>query len=456
MEPLFFYFGKIIFTSGVMFLYYKLFLKDKTFHHYNRFYLLAAVGISLFLPLLKVSYFTLEVNSNIYLLINRLQNLSLPNNLNDDFNYFKTGAFLTGLVAVFFLTKLMFGLFKIQLLKQKFNKENFEGINFYQTDLADAPFSYFKNLFWKNSIEIQFDLGRQSLRHSQKYYMKKHLLFVVLISAFTHAQNKRFTYEYSFATDSANKANVSKEMLVLDVVSTGSKFYSYGKFKDDSLKIVELKRQANSGSEILNFTPTYKGKIHYSISKNYPGFETFMHHSLGSDNYKILDDRKMNWKIIPEKQKIGEFESQKAEITMYGRKWIAWFTTEITIQDGPYKFHGLPGLIVKIDDHAKTHSFDLKGITNFSNHNQLQMNQENNNEVEIPIGYVKYKKLFQEQRNDPGKSLREMLNRPGISIKMIGPDGNELKASEVLRQRELKGIENRKINNNPLELDLLK
>ena len=174
METLFFYFGKVIFTSGVMFLYYKLFLKDKTFHHYNRFYLLATVLISLLLPLLKVRYFTLEVNSDMYLLINRLQNLSSTNNLNDDFNYFKTGAVLTGLVAIFFLAKLIFGLVKIQLFKKKFSKENFEGISFYQTDLAEAPFSFFKNLFWKNSIAIQSDLGRQILKHEMVHIEQKH------------------------------------------------------------------------------------------------------------------------------------------------------------------------------------------------------------------------------------------------------------------------------------------
>ena len=174
METLFFYFGKVIFTSGVMFLYYKLFLKDKTFHHYNRFYLLATVLIGLLLPLLKVSYFTLEVNRDMYLLINRLQYLSSTNNLNDDFNYFKIGAVLTGLVAVFFLTKLIFGLVKIQLLKKKFSKENFEGISFYQTDLAEAPFSFFKNLFWKNSIAIQSDLGRQILKHEMVHIEQKH------------------------------------------------------------------------------------------------------------------------------------------------------------------------------------------------------------------------------------------------------------------------------------------
>ena len=168
------YFGKVIFTSGVMFLYYQLFLKDKTFHHYNRFYLLASMIVSLLLPLLKVSYFTLEVNSNIYLLISKLNNIQSDKNTENDFIYISVIAFSFGLVAVFFLTKLIFGLVKIQLLKKKFLKENFEGISFYQTNLHNAPFSFFKNLFWKDTILIHSDLGRQILKHEMVHIEQKH------------------------------------------------------------------------------------------------------------------------------------------------------------------------------------------------------------------------------------------------------------------------------------------
>lgn len=168
------YFGKVIFTSGVMFLYYQLFLKDKTFHHYNRFYLLASMIVSLLLPLLKVSYFTLEVNSNIYLLISKLNNIQSDKNTENDFIYISVIAFAFGLVAVFFLTKLIFGLVKIQLLKKKFIKENFEGISFYQTNLHNAPFSFFKNLFWKDTILIHSDLGRQILKHEMVHIEQKH------------------------------------------------------------------------------------------------------------------------------------------------------------------------------------------------------------------------------------------------------------------------------------------
>ena len=38
---------------------------------------------------------------------------------------------------------------------------------------------------------------------------------------------------------------------------------------------------------------------------------------------------------------------------------MAWFTSEIPIQRGPWKFGGLPGLIVKISDAKKEYNFEL-------------------------------------------------------------------------------------------------
>jgi len=185
METLFLYFGKVILTSGVLFLYYHLFLKNKTFHHYNRFYLLGIMVISLLLPLLKLSYFTLKVNSDIYLLLNNLQNFNTSKNIGHDFIYFKTGAVFIGLVAFFFLTKLVFGLIKIQQFKKKFKKENFDGITFYQTNLEEAPFSFFKNLFWKDSILMQSDLGRQILKHEMVHIEQKHSLDKIFLELAT-------------------------------------------------------------------------------------------------------------------------------------------------------------------------------------------------------------------------------------------------------------------------------
>ncbi|MCQ4034953.1 M56 family metallopeptidase [Kaistella montana] len=174
MEALFIYFGKVFLASGVMFLYYQLFLKDKTFHHYNRFYLLGVLVLSMILPFFKISYFTIEVNTDIYLLYSKLQNFNSTKTLNHDFPYFQLIAFVVGLVSIFYLGKLFYGIFKIQQLKKEFSKEHFEGINFYQTNLSEAPFSFFKNLFWKDTILIQSDLGRQILKHEMVHIEQKH------------------------------------------------------------------------------------------------------------------------------------------------------------------------------------------------------------------------------------------------------------------------------------------
>jgi len=42
----------------------------------------------------------------------------------------------------------------------------------------------------------------------------------------------------------------------------------------------------------------------------------------------------------------------------------AWFTREIPIAEGPYKFYGLPGLIIKISDSRDYYSFELTKINN--------------------------------------------------------------------------------------------
>jgi hypothetical protein len=172
----------MIVFSSLMFGYYFVFLKDKTFHHYNRFYLLSIVVVSIFLPLIKVEYFTIEVNPDIYLLLNQFNVVQPQNATSNDFNVFSLVFPIVGLVSVFFILKFLGGILKIQTLKKKYPKTKFEGIHFYETALEDAPFSFFKNLFWKDSIPLQSDLGRQILKHEMVHIEQKHTWDKILIS----------------------------------------------------------------------------------------------------------------------------------------------------------------------------------------------------------------------------------------------------------------------------------
>ena len=180
------YFLKVIICSGIMFLYYQFALKDKTFHHYNRFYLLLLVVVSMILPLLKIEYFTIELSDKVFVILNKFQTFADSKNTNEEINYLKYINIAVCGVAFLFLMKFFFGIFKIIQFKNKFKKENFEGINFYQTNLAEAPFSYFKNLFWKNTIIINSDIGRQILKHEMVHIEQKHSydkIFIEIITA---------------------------------------------------------------------------------------------------------------------------------------------------------------------------------------------------------------------------------------------------------------------------------
>ena len=175
----------MILVSAVMSAYYLLFLRDKTFHHYNRFYLLGTMVLSLLLPLLKVEYFTIETDSRILLLLNQLNQNSVQE-VENTFNFWDFGALILGIVSFFLLAKLTLGLVKIHQLKKEFPKESIEGITFYNTNLHDAPFSFFRNLFWKKSILINSDLGKQILKHEMVHIEQKHSfdkLFVQIIQS---------------------------------------------------------------------------------------------------------------------------------------------------------------------------------------------------------------------------------------------------------------------------------
>lgn len=59
---------------------------------------------------------------------------------------------------------------------------------------------------------------------------------------------------------------------------------------------------------------------------------------------------------------ITGLKTYKAQCQFGGRHWVAWFTPEIPVSDGPYKFGGLPGLILKLESADGDFTFHILGI----------------------------------------------------------------------------------------------
>ncbi len=72
----------------------------------------------------------------------------------------------------------------------------------------------------------------------------------------------------------------------------------------------------------------------------------------------------LKWEITNLEKKIDKFECKLANLTFRGRSYEVWFTTDIPIVHGPWKFYGLPGMIVEIYSKDKNIHFLLKSVKN--------------------------------------------------------------------------------------------
>lgn len=287
--------------------------------------------------------------------------------------------------------------------------------------------------------------------------MKKSFLFLALISTLSYAQNQRFIYNYSFVKDTLDRATVSKEMMYLDISKGGSKFYSREVAVQDSIMMADFEKQIKTTGGMNVTTKIMEGRkasVRYKIFKTYPKYNVSMETSMGRDAYSVTDERPLEWKISNEKEKIGEFNAQKATVNFAGRLWTAWFSADLPFQDGPYKFHGLPGLIVKMEDQSKTHLFELKGVTKYTEVPET-VSEFNTPQKPINITSKQYSKLFTENRNDPAKDMKQMISS-GSLAQMKGADGSPIRSSDFIKKIEDNAkIKNAK-DNNIIEIDLLK
>ncbi|MFC6267747.1 GLPGLI family protein [Frigoriflavimonas asaccharolytica] len=96
---------------------------------------------------------------------------------------------------------------------------------------------------------------------------------------------------------------------------------------------------------------------------------------IGENTYFVYDQNvpRPNWKIDYKNSKtFAGFLCYKAEAVFRGSKIIAYFSKEIPYSSGPYKFFGLPGLILDVRVEGK--DYDLWKVESVDLDNKEQIN----------------------------------------------------------------------------------
>jgi GLPGLI family protein len=146
-----------------------------------------------------------------------------------------------------------------------------------------------------------------------------------------------------------------------------SKFYSYRAFQRDSLiatgEPLSIDYEVSEYAHKSYANPLYSklfGGLNFKVFRNYPANKITFIDMISTVSYLYDEDIPIQeWKIQQDRETISGYKCQKAICHFRGRNYVAWFTDEIPINNGPYKFGGLPGLIVQISDTKSHHYFQL-------------------------------------------------------------------------------------------------
>lgn len=70
----------------------------------------------------------------------------------------------------------------------------------------------------------------------------------------------------------------------------------------------------------------------------------------------------LQWELIDDFKTILGFNCQKAMADYHGRRWWAWFATDIPVSSGPWQLMGLPGLIMEAETDGGEYRFVITGL----------------------------------------------------------------------------------------------
>ena len=176
-------------------------------------------------------------------------------------------------------------------------------------------------------------------------------------------------YRYVYLNDTLT-GKTKNDLLVLQIGTRISKCFSHYSNQVDSLSalpngdmiIGKMINDAMNNGEFMRGNYPHK-RLKTYIYKNYPEGRMTVTDGLILQDYRYVDSLHTQTRTMGDStREVLGYTCQQATADFRGRRWTAWFATDIPVSDGPWKLGGLPGLILEAYDEGQQHVFTAVGL----------------------------------------------------------------------------------------------
>lgn len=239
------YLLKVILCSALLTGYYWLSLRNKLFHAWNRFYLLAAVIIAIGLPFVKITFLqehtkqaqpAYKVLQSITTNEVWLEGTAAPvTSRQSFFTGENISIALYSMVSFIMLFILLLTIFRIFRLIKKYQHWKINNLVFVDTDARGTPFSFLRFVFWNREIDFHSEKGQQIFAHELVHVKQKHSwdkLFINLIlvafwsNPFFWLIRKEMTMIHEFIADQQSVKDHDTSLLAEMILATAFPGYT--------------------------------------------------------------------------------------------------------------------------------------------------------------------------------------------------------------------------------------
>lgn len=142
------------------------------------------------------------------------------------------------------------------------------------------------------------------------------------------------------------------DVVVVQVGDSLQKFYSTIRWRRNmNHTLFQLRRD---DEQVAYPSSVYQVAVDYEVYRDLKRRKFINRHSLYAMKNQLFEYEEplpaFGWSIRPDTTTILGYICQRAEAEHAGRRWRVWFTPEIPVDGGLWKFNGLPGLILKAED----------------------------------------------------------------------------------------------------------